>query len=93
MTDHVHAARAPGGAPSGRRPSVGRCLLEAALRRGDPPIELSNAPGDGVYVNPQDLREGDEVLIAAALSQCLEPEAGVAGAAGRSAGLIGASGR
>jgi seryl-tRNA(Sec) selenium transferase len=58
-----------------------RDALQERLRRGDPPVELSNAGGGdrgasgapGVYVNPQDLREGDEVFVAAALQGALDP--------------------
>jgi L-seryl-tRNA(Ser) seleniumtransferase len=61
----------------GPEATLTRDALQEALRRGDPAIELSNAEGPdglpGVYVNPQDLREGDEVLIAAALRDALEP--------------------
>jgi L-seryl-tRNA(Ser) seleniumtransferase len=49
-----------------------RDALQAALRAADPPIELANAGDDGVYVNPQDLRPGDDVLVAAALRSALE---------------------
>jgi L-seryl-tRNA(Ser) seleniumtransferase len=44
------------------------------LRRSDPPVELAAAGTDGVYVNPQTLRDGDEILVADALRQALEQE-------------------
>ncbi|MGH2354289.1 MAG: hypothetical protein ACRDI2_26745, partial [Chloroflexota bacterium] len=52
-------------------------LLEFLLA-SDPPIELAKAGKDGVYVNPQDLRDGDEVLVAGALRRALKvrPESG-----------------
>jgi hypothetical protein len=67
-----------------------RDALQERLRRGDPPVELSNAGGGdrgdrgasgapGVYVNPQDLREGDEVLVAAALQGALDPAGAASG--------------
>lgn len=46
--------------------------LQRRLLEDDPPIELANAGADGVYVNPQDLRDGDEVLVADALRRILE---------------------
>jgi L-seryl-tRNA(Ser) seleniumtransferase len=42
------------------------------LRAGDPAIDLSEAGADGVYVNPQTLRDGDEILVADALRHALE---------------------
>jgi hypothetical protein len=64
-----------------------RDALQERLRRGDPPVELSNAGGGdsgaagapGVYVNPQDLREGDEVLVAVALQGALDPAGAASG--------------
>ena len=60
----------------GPEAALTRDALQARLRRGDPSVELSDATAadgtPGVYVNPQDLREGDEVLIAAALRDALE---------------------
>jgi hypothetical protein len=49
-----------------------RDALQQRLLAGDPPIELSAAGADGVYVNPQNLRQGDEVLVADALRRALE---------------------
>jgi L-seryl-tRNA(Ser) seleniumtransferase len=49
-----------------------RDALQQRLLAGDPPVELSAAGADGVYVNPQNLREGDEVLVADALRRALE---------------------
>ncbi|HEX2035203.1 MAG TPA: hypothetical protein VHS99_13555 [Chloroflexota bacterium] len=46
--------------------------LRERLLAADPPVELSNAGQHGLYVNPQDLREGDEILVADALRRVLE---------------------
>ncbi|HEX2514322.1 MAG TPA: hypothetical protein VH257_06420 [Chloroflexota bacterium] len=67
----------------GQGARLDREALLQRLRQGDPAIELSGAPateeeGAGVYVNPQDLREGDEVLIALALREALDGGAAVA---------------
>ena len=51
-------------------------LTAAELRRrllaGDPPIAVSEGGTNGIYVNPQTLREGDEILVADALRRILE---------------------
>lgn len=49
-----------------------RDALQQRLLAADPAVELSNAGADGVYVNPQNLREGDEILIAEALHRVFE---------------------
>jgi L-seryl-tRNA(Ser) seleniumtransferase len=49
-----------------------RDALQQRLRAGDPPIELSDAGADGVYVNPQTLRDGDEIFVADALRSAVE---------------------
>jgi L-seryl-tRNA(Ser) seleniumtransferase len=51
---------------------ITRDALQQRLRAGDPSIELSDAGPDGVYVNPQTLREGEEILVADALRSALE---------------------
>ncbi|MDQ3702077.1 MAG: hypothetical protein M3442_14325 [Chloroflexota bacterium] len=68
--------------------AVTRDVLQARLLESDPAIELSNAPAEGVYVNPQDLREGDEILIADALRRTLERVA-AGGVASTASQLIG----
>jgi len=74
----------------GAEARLNREALLERLRQGDPAIELSGAPaegeeGAGVYVNPQDLREGDEVLIALALREALEGSASGAAPSGTAA--------
>lgn len=51
---------------------LSRDALQAALRADDPRVELASAGDDGVYVNPQNLRPGDEVLVADALRRACE---------------------
>ena len=46
--------------------------LQKQLLAADPPIELSNAGRDGVYVNPQTLRDGDEIIVADTLRTVLD---------------------
>jgi hypothetical protein len=58
----------------GPEAAVDRDGLMAALRGGDPIIEVSAAP-DGVYVNPQTLRPGEIEQIADALVTILAPVA------------------
>ena len=43
----------------------------AELRAGTPPILLSEAPGNGLYVNPQTLRLGEEQIVANRLRRIL----------------------
>jgi L-seryl-tRNA(Ser) seleniumtransferase len=62
---------------------VSRDEVQRRLQAGDPPVELSNAGPAGVYVNPQNLREGDEILIAAALRSALEAGVAAGAAVGR----------
>jgi D-glucosaminate-6-phosphate ammonia-lyase len=50
--------------------------LQQRLLAANPPIELSNAGADGVFVNPQNLRPGDEAIIADTLCQILRAEEG-----------------
>jgi L-seryl-tRNA(Ser) seleniumtransferase len=52
--------------------AVDRERLMAALRGGDPIIEVSGAP-QGIYVNPQTLRPGEMEQIADALVAILSP--------------------
>jgi len=53
--------------------------LQRRLLARDPAIELAGAGQDGVYVNPQTLREGDEVLVADALADILSQVPAAAG--------------
>ena len=46
----------------------------AALRDGEPPIELAPAGRHGIYVNPQTLRPGEERIIASRLLRVLLSE-------------------
>jgi L-seryl-tRNA(Ser) seleniumtransferase len=46
--------------------------LQQQLLAADPPVELSNAGRDGVFVNPQTLRDGDEIIVADTLRTILE---------------------
>jgi seryl-tRNA(Sec) selenium transferase len=48
-----------------------RDALQAALKAESPAIELSSAGTDGVYVNPQTLRPGEEEIVASALRSAL----------------------
>jgi hypothetical protein len=41
------------------------------LQRGEPAIEVSPEGDDGIYVNPQTLMEGEEVVIADRLAEIL----------------------
>ena len=43
----------------------------AELRSESPPIMLAAAPGNGVYVNPQTLRVGEEQIVANRLRRIL----------------------
>jgi len=45
--------------------------LQVRLRAGSPSIELSDAGDHGVYVNPQNLHDGEAVAIGDALRQHL----------------------
>ena len=58
----------------GPEAALDRDALLRALRSGDPIIEVSPAP-DGVYVNPQTLREGEIEIIIDALVANLSPVA------------------
>jgi len=48
-----------------------RDALQQALLAHEPPIEVSSAGQDGIYVNPQTLQSGEEEIIAAALRHAL----------------------
>jgi seryl-tRNA(Sec) selenium transferase len=50
---------------------VSRDLLQERLRTGRPRIELSDAGANGVYVNPQNLLEGDAERVGDALRKIL----------------------
>jgi hypothetical protein len=74
------------GAPATTPSRVGRSAsarLVASTRAGAP---AAGEEGAGVYVNPQDLREGDEVLIALALREALDGGASAAAPAATGAG-------
>ena len=51
---------------------VTREAVQQALLADDPPVEVSSAGKDGIYVNPQTLREGEEVIVADALRRSIE---------------------
>jgi len=48
-----------------------REALQQALLAHEPPIEVSAAGQDGIYVNPQTLQGGEEEIIATALRHAL----------------------
>ena len=58
-----------------------RDALQQRLQTDDPPVQLSETGADGVYVNPQTLRDGDEVIVADALRTAIEEAADTAGQA------------
>ncbi|CAA9285000.1 MAG: D-Glucosaminate-6-phosphate ammonia-lyase [uncultured Chloroflexi bacterium] len=50
---------------------LARDELQAKLLAHDPPIELSSAEADGVYVNPQTLDPGQEEIVVGAIRQAV----------------------